>query len=350
MASSVVSSITGQTIRGECDTPDVKGYDIIGDVHGCDEDLEERLQSMGYRPDATGTYRHPDREAIFAGDLIDRGAGHRRVLHIVKGMVDAGSARIVMGNHEFNAIAWGTEHPERPGEYLRPRNPENQERHAEFLDQLTLDEQNYYREWFKTLPLWLDLGGVRVVHACWHEPSMRVIENELGSNRFSSTDQLVRAATPGTDLYEAIGVLLWGPEIDLAAHGQPPYLDDDGRLRYDARVRWWLQNATTLRDLAVVDGYTTEDGLPYPIPPARPVDMRELSYVYTSEVPVLYGHYWRRDNPEHLLDWTERTACVDFSAVSGGTLVAYRWSGEATIYPRNYVPNGEDAVFLDPAD
>ena len=65
---------------------------------------------------------------------------------------------------------------------------------------------------------------------------------------------------------------------------------------------------------------------------------------------MLYGHYWRRDNPEHLLDWTERTACVDFSAVSGGTLVAYRWSGEATIYPRNYVPNGEDAVFLDPAD
>ena len=44
-----------------------------------------------------------------------------------------------------------------------------------------------------TIPLWLDLGGLRVVHACWHEPSMRVLEPHLTPDR-CLTDMVVRAA------------------------------------------------------------------------------------------------------------------------------------------------------------
>ena len=61
------------------------------------------------------------------------------------------------------------------------------------------------------------------------------------------------------------------------------------------------------------------------------------SYVYDGTVPVFYGHYWRHGEPEHLHDWTDYTACVDFSAVKGGALTAYRWSGESRIDPRHYV-------------
>ena len=57
----------------------------------------------------------------------------------------------------------------------------------------------------------------------------------------------------------------------------------------------------------------------------------DRSFVYTDDVPVFYGHYWREGSPEHLLDWTAHRACVDFSAVRDGTLVAYRWSGERAI-------------------
>ena len=91
-----------------------------------------------------------------------------------------------MGNHEFNAIAYATVHPNRPGEYLRPHNDKNNRQHAAFLEQLSAQERQYYLDWFQTLPLWLDLGGVRVVHACWHEPSMRVVRAVCGS-RPSST-------------------------------------------------------------------------------------------------------------------------------------------------------------------
>jgi hypothetical protein len=327
----------------------VHGYDIIGDVHGCAAQLASLLGDLGYRPDG-GAYRHPERKAIFVGDLIDRGPEQLRVLEVVKRMVDGGSAQIVMGNHEFNAIAYSIEHPAGSGDFLRKHTDKNRAQHQAFLDQVTGDERAHYLEWFKTLPLWLDLGEIRVIHACWHEPSMKVVERELGSNRFTAPDQFVRASTKGDPLHGAVEVLLKGPEVSLAKHGQPAYLDKDGHRREKARVRWWNEGATTLQQMAEMAGnFKTADGRPYPRLPDIPVPAGERSYVYTDKVPVFYGHYWRQGTPEHLLDWTAHTACVDFSAVRGGTLVAYRWSGESQIQLDHYVPRTEDVVAQHPS-
>ena len=52
---------------------------------------------------------------------------------------------------------------------------------------------------------------------------------------------------------------------------------------------------------------------------------------------MFYGHHWRRGRPRRGVDFTERTACVDFSAVKAGTLVAYRWDGESEIREDHYV-------------
>lgn len=334
----------------QCENRIVRGYDIIGDVHGCATKLEQLLEDLGYRSNA-GTYGHPERQALFVGDLIDRGGEQLEVLEIVKPMVDNGTAQIVMGNHEFNAIAYHTEHPENRGEYLRSHSAKNQKQHQEFLDQVTGELRDHYIEWFKTMPLWLDLGDLRVVHACWHPDSMKVVERELGSNRFTTIDQLVKASTQHHQLYEAVEILLKGPEISLVDRGQPPYLDKDGHRRAEARLRWWKEGATTLRDLAEMGGgLTTEDGQPYPELPDIEVPPEERSYVYTDPVPVFYGHYWRIGTPEHLLDWTAHTACVDFSAVKGGTLTAYRWSvGEGAIRLENYVPHTADIVAQHPS-
>ncbi len=90
----------------------VRGYDIIGDVHGCAAQLEAILVELDYRKqNSTSEHRHPDRQAIFVGDLIDRGREQLQVLHIVQSMVAAGSAMIVMGDHEFNALAYDAEWP-----------------------------------------------------------------------------------------------------------------------------------------------------------------------------------------------------------------------------------------------
>ncbi|MEO7360976.1 MAG: metallophosphoesterase, partial [Gemmatimonadaceae bacterium] len=107
-------------------------YDIIGDIHGHAEALTALLRKLGYR-ERSGCWRHPDRTAIFVGDFIDRGPGQLDTVTIVRSMVETGSALAVMGNHEFNAIAWNTPDPQCPGEYLRRHNANRQQEHAAFL-------------------------------------------------------------------------------------------------------------------------------------------------------------------------------------------------------------------------
>ncbi|MBX7435450.1 metallophosphoesterase [Mycobacterium sp. Y57] len=325
---------------------DEPGYDIIGDIHGCADKLEALLTTMGYRTDGPGTaYRHPRRTAIFVGDLIDRGDRQLRVLQIVKPMVDAGSARMVLGNHEFNALAYATERPGHPGKFLRPHDDpgdpssaKNEKQHERFLEELKGDARTEYLDWFWTQPLWLDLGDVRVVHACWHDESIALLERELGGNRLTTVDQLVRATDRHDPVYHAVETALKGPEISLVARGQPAYLDKDGHPRSHARLRWWDEDAKTLRDIVEISSaYTTVQGDPYPELPDVEVAAEDRDYVYSGDVPVFYGHYWRHGDPQHLRDWTDRTACVDFSAVKGGSLMVYRWSGESRIRPGNYV-------------
>ncbi|MGB3485875.1 MAG: metallophosphoesterase [Mycobacterium sp.] len=315
------------------------GYDIIGDVHGCADQLEALLRALGYRADASGGFGHPSRSLIFVGDLVDRGPGQLRVLEMVKATADAG-AQVVMGNHEFNAVSYGTEWPVGSGDYLRPHTAKNEQQHRSFLDQVTDGVRRSYLDWFRTLPLWLDLGELRVVHACWHDATIRAVERDLGSNRFSTTEQWVRSADPGDPLYTDVELLLKGPELSLVDYGQPAYRDKDNHRRDRARICWWSAGST-LRDLALIAGnFTTDDGEPYPELPEIAVSDEAQSYVYEGSVPVFFGHYWRSGVPEEGTDWTSKTACLDFSAVKGGAMTAYRWSGESEIKPENFVQVG----------
>lgn len=85
-------------------------FDVVGDVHGCRAELEELLTRLGYalvrddegRPvDAV----HPEgRRALFLGDLVDRGPDSPGVLRLVMGMVEAGHALAVPGNHENKLV------------------------------------------------------------------------------------------------------------------------------------------------------------------------------------------------------------------------------------------------------
>ncbi|MGX6604463.1 polynucleotide kinase-phosphatase [Micromonosporaceae bacterium Da 78-11] len=105
-----VDEIAAAEIRYEKlfnDKRDVTGpFDIIGDVHGCRAELETLLETLGYtlvrdaerRP--VGATHAEGRTAVFVGDLVDRGPDSPGVLRLVMGMVAAGSAICVPGNHE----------------------------------------------------------------------------------------------------------------------------------------------------------------------------------------------------------------------------------------------------------
>jgi protein phosphatase len=82
-------------------------FDIIGDVHGCGDELDDLLDQLGYAvpEDATQARRHPaGRRAIFVGDLVDRGPRIPHVLSTAMSMVEAGTALCVPGNHDIKLM------------------------------------------------------------------------------------------------------------------------------------------------------------------------------------------------------------------------------------------------------
>ena len=77
-------------------------FDIIGDVHGCCDELEQLLQQLGYERNDGGPWAHPaGRRAIFVGDLVDRGPRIVDTLKTVMSMSQAGTALSVPGNHDI---------------------------------------------------------------------------------------------------------------------------------------------------------------------------------------------------------------------------------------------------------
>ncbi len=92
------------------DRRDLTGpFDVVGDVHGCRAELEQLLERLGYsiERDSDGRpvgARHPHRQAVFVGDLVDRGPDTPGVLRLVMGMVAGGDALCVSGNHEAKLL------------------------------------------------------------------------------------------------------------------------------------------------------------------------------------------------------------------------------------------------------
>jgi len=77
-------------------------FDIIGDIHGCCDELEQLLAKLGYAKNEKNTYQHPDgHKVVFVGDLVDRGPRIPETVRVVKDMVDSGHAFCVPGNHDI---------------------------------------------------------------------------------------------------------------------------------------------------------------------------------------------------------------------------------------------------------
>ncbi|MGY5136701.1 polynucleotide kinase-phosphatase [Streptomyces nigrescens] len=140
-------------------------FDIIGDIHGCRSELETLLGRLGYAlvRDALGRpvdAVHPEgRTAVFVGDLVDRGPDSPGVLRLVMGMVGAGHALCVPGNHE-NKL----------GRYLKGRKVQHTHGLAETIEQLEKEDAAFHTEVGAFLQglvshYVLDGGGLVVCHA-----------------------------------------------------------------------------------------------------------------------------------------------------------------------------------------
>ena len=306
-------------------------YDIIGDVHGHADALRRLLLKLGYA-ELKGIFQHDTRKAIFVGDFVDRGPEQREVLRIARNMCEADMASAVLGNHEFNAIAWATSNGQ--GEFLREHSEKNQHQHEEFLRQLDEGSSEYYDalHWFRQLPIWLEFLGLRVIHACWHEPSRAALKPYLDNRSCFTEKGLREALRRGSTAYAAAEILMKGPEQRL-----PPgksFVDGSGDERHDVRIRWWDPRATTFRQAAIGMDDRIED-----LPDVKlPTDFR-----YMDSKPVLFGHYSIDCEPTITFP---NAACLDFSVARRGYLTAYRWSGERELSSEHliYVPANESSL------
>ncbi|MFG6468400.1 metallophosphoesterase [Roseateles sp. BYS87W] len=304
-------------------------YDLIGDIHGQAGKLQALLSAMGYVETASGWEAPPGRQAIFVGDLSDRGPEQVRVVQIVRSMVDNGQALAIMGNHEFNAIGFAT--PRRDGAgFLREHSAEKRAQHAEFLAQVGEGSALHHEilDWFRTLPLCLDLGELRVVHAWWHEPYVELVRSRHPGGAPMEEDFLHAAFTKGTDEWHAVEGIAKGLEVRL-----PDGLfvhDHAGVRRHDVRTRWWLGSDVTLQEAAILTAGQQGEL------PAQPMGGAYAGRT-VDDVPVFIGHYWMQGRP---VLQAPKVACLDWSAAGDGPLVAYRWDGEQVLSDDKWVTAG----------
>jgi hypothetical protein len=302
--------------------------DFIGDIHGHSERLEALLATLGYQH-KRGAWRHPSRQVMFLGDFIDRGPGQIATLKLVRAMVDAGSARAVMGNHEFNALAWGTPDPDAPGLYLRPRHgmrgAKNRKQHAAFLSELQEDGREHRRwlDFFMDLPLWIEADAFQVVHACWSPYHMADLSPLLNANKTLNAASLIACSRQNSPAFEALEVLLKGPEVGLPDGHL--FHDKDGHVRTAIRTRWWDRQAQTYAQAYI--------GPPADIPD---VVLPPTAQFPEPRKPTFIGHYWFAP-VDGIKPATTKVACVDYSVAIKGVLAAYRFDGENELCASKFV-------------
>jgi hypothetical protein len=298
-------------------------YDLIGDIHGHADKLKKLLLKMGYR-EVEGSWQHPERKVIFVGDFIDRGPSIREVLHIVRKMIDNNQALAVMGNHEYNAIAYA--YQTNNGSYLRSHNATHNKQHHATLEQFSqyTHEWDEWVQWFYSLPLFLEVNGIRIVHACWDEEHIQWLKTHHGVNLTESL--LIDAHDKKSHAHVVIEETLKGKEMNIPEHCV--WYDKDGHPRTSNRIKWWVDPSRNDHDKFL---FNCPDILKAQ---SVPSDIKFNIYPVDAP-PVFFGHYWLED--KWPIVQSDNVICLDYSVAKGGNLVAYRWNGEKSICKENFV-------------
>ena len=302
----------------------VEGYDVIGDVHGCAHALRQLLMRLEYR-ESDGIWHHPSRKAVFVGDILDRGDEIRAATHIVRRMVEAGHAHLVLGNHEYNAVAYAESAGAAADSPLqRWRNRMARHLHS------TLEEYRFHPEewrdtiaWLRRQPLCLEFNHFRVVHACWDpyyvgqalacRDGCCLLDDDFlhdSMHHGSGPNRVVERLLKGTDLVLPEGVTIRG---------------SDGIERDRIRTKFWKRRPETYGDVLFQPDKLPEEWMQRPL---TEQDKQRLLHYGRDEKALFIGHYWRKGVPRVIRD---NIACLDYSAVKGGRLVAYRIGNEARL-------------------
>ena len=175
--------------------------DLVGDVHGEIDALEELLRRLGYPEQGP----HPQgRRLVYVGDLVDRGPDSPAVVERVMAQVAEGQAQCLLGNHELNLLRSSEERPNRKhgnhwfwgeSEPIGPDLPLFGSRAAQ------PDQRARFHTFFSQLPLALERRDLRVVHACWDASAIERARQRTDARiLYQEADAATRAAVKESGL------------------------------------------------------------------------------------------------------------------------------------------------------
>jgi hypothetical protein len=301
-------------------------YDIIGDVHGHASMLKKLLLKMGYVK-ANGSFSHPSRKAIFVGDFINRGPEIRKTIKLIRAMVENGHAQAILGNHELNAIIYhlkdkeGLRFVKEPHKYFLSL--------FKTIDEYSLNSLEWKEQlrWMRSLPLYLDLGEIRVVHACWSDSAIEIIDSIREEGRIRKKTFKKIQKNSNSELNKSIWLLTKG--VNLKMPGDLKIVNNKGISPRSFRTCWWEKPANkTFKQMSFESKYE----LPaYTIP----IEILPITYPYPKDAPILFfGHYCRSKGPFIL---KSNVCCVDSCVTGSKTLLAYQWDGEKKLSEKKLI-------------
>ena len=313
--------------------------DVVGDIHGEIGALEDLLAVLGYQGDGSHSRA---RRLVFIGDLCDRGPDSPAVIRRVQGLVAAGVAQCLLGNHELNVLRGARK--EANGWFFADDHDRQRGRYRDSRPAADDAERQSIWRFFGSLPVALERRDLRLVHACWDDE--RIDELRMNQGEASAVELYRVYARRSDERQQALGRLA---EVEAL-------LERYGPLLRDPKASVPMLDAVAERDVdyqmsnpirVLTSGVECRTAAPYFMAGKwRMLERANWWESYRADVPVIFGHYWRW--PEHGLsdrfgryaqdpfpcreahEWAgprDSAYCVDFCA---GARYAERlgWPGE----------------------
>lgn len=298
--------------------PENTALDIVGDIHGEIDALNNLLTHLGY--DENGN--HPEnRYLVFVGDFIDRGINSPAVISRIKTLVETKHAFAILGNHELNLL--NSEEKDGSGWFFPHQRQKELHRYISTTIVKNQNERDEIINFLNSLPVALERSDLRVVHAAWlpqQIDKIRQIQNLTAQVAYENFKQQARTEQKNETWYQAyLQEHHFYHEHSEDENFAMPFLDNiclhdlfhgqanpmraitcgveiaaekpffaAGRWRFITRCRWWNE--------------------------------------YDDNIPVIIGHYWRQwrlhkdpnallfpEASNHWLGKRKNVFCIDFS-------------------------------------
>lgn len=287
-------------------------FDIIGDIHGCFDELRELLIALGYRIEANSegySVDSPDgRKPVFVGDLVDRGPRTPDVIRLVAGMVKAGQAFCVPGNHDVKLV-----------KALKGRDVQLTHGLADSMKQLQAESDSFRLETAKFLDSLIshyvfDDGKLVVAHA-------GLKESMQGRGSAKVRDFALYGETTGeTDEFGLPVRYNWAADYRgkaLVVYGHTPVPEP-----------LWLNNTVNIDTGCVFGGRLT--ALRYP--EREIISVAAHAIYYESRRPFLAPDAQAERAPQHAMD-----DVLDLADVVGKRIIDTRLQPRITIREENAI-------------